>query len=271
MKAVRVSVSNDTEYHASSFSLPAVYRSGSPQSVSCSQEVDGQTVRTRYGLTKAGCLRTITLSGGRFTGLASQPGALLTFVISGKLTIDPEPADPFTLEAGDILFTEGSSATGLPASASRSCHLIQIGVPAGWPGEAPALDIPGTIIPRNGEAPNVKRLYTGRDGRSHFARFPELFSAPPDRWTTPVPVKGFRILCWEDGELDWHAGVVSQLAIFLSGETLVEVGGAGGAIEIFRAGDVCLGADCSGQGHADRTLGAAYSVLLAVESDHPWQ
>ncbi len=271
MKAIRVRASTSTEYSAYSFDLPAIHRTGLPAQVSHLRQAERDFPHGHFRWMEAGSLRTITLSGGRFAGLAGQPGALLTFVISGMLTIDPEPAEPFTLEAGDILFTESGSAAELPASASRSCHLIQISVPPGWPGEAPALSIPGTIIPRSGEVPNVKRLYTGRDGRSHFAGFPELFSGPPDRWTAPVRVKEFKFLCWEDGGRDWHPGDANQLAIFLSGETLVEVGGDGGAMEIFRAGDVCLADDCSGQGHVDRTLGAAYCAILAVESDQSWR
>lgn len=262
MKAIRVSASAGARYEVSSFGLPAVHRRGSPCFLS--------RPRRPPESAQADGLRTIRLTGGRF-GLASQPGRLLTFVISGQLTIDPEPADPITLEAGDILLTEGGSADHLPASASRSCHLIQIGLPEGWPGEVAPLDVPGTIIPRNGEMPNVKRLFTGRDGKSHFTRFPELFASVPDRWSAPVPVGGFRILCWENGGLGWHPGNARQLAIFLSGETQVEVGGGGGAIEIFRAGDICLGMDCIGQGHSDRALGAAYSVLLTVQADHHWR
>ena len=83
-------------------------------------------------------------------------------------------------------------------------------------------------------------------------------------------MEGFRFLSWENGELDWHPGVINQLGIFLSGETEVEVGGGGGDTQFFRAGDVCLCEDRTGEGHVDRVRGLAHVILLVVANEHLW-
>jgi len=49
--------------------------------------------------------------------------------------------------------------------------------------------------------------------------------------------------------MDWHPCVTNQLAIALAGEMEMEVGGGGGAIEVFHAGDICLAEDRTGEGH----------------------
>jgi hypothetical protein len=271
MKAIRISASAGDGYHVVPFGLPAVHRYGAIDPVPYRRQARSAISKANRELMQADAFRTIALSGGCFMNFASQPGALLTLVIAGKLAVDPTPARPFMLEPGDVLLTDEQSAAGLSLHAAGQCRLLQFGVAGNWPDSAPPLDVPGTIIPRNGDVPNIKRLFTGDENRSCFSHFPELFSGPRDRWTSPCPVQGFGILCWEDSELDWHPCVSDQLVVFLSGETQVEVGGDGGSVEIFRAGDICLAEDRIGEGHIDRVLGAAYAVVLIVEPRNLWQ
>jgi hypothetical protein len=271
MKTIRVSASAGGGYHVVPFGLPAVHRYGSIDPAPYRRPARSAISKAKQEVMPAGAFSTIVLSVGRVMNFASQPGALLTLVIAGKLAVDPMPARPFMLEPGDVLLTDEPSAASLSFHAAGQCRLLQIGVAGNWPDNAPPLDVPGTIIPRNGDVPNIKRLFTGDENRSCFSHFPELFSGPRNRWTSPCPVQGFGILCWEDSELDWHPCVSDQLVVFLSGEAQVEVGGDGGSIEIFRAGDICLAEDRIGEGHIDRVLGAAYAVVLIVEPRNLWQ
>jgi hypothetical protein len=271
MKAIRISALATGGYQVAPFGLPAIHREGAVNTDHYYRQARGVSPTAKQQSMPADAFRTIVLSSGRFTRFASQPGALLTFVISGELTVDREQAQPLTLEPGDVLLTDEASAANLAFDAVSQCRLLQLGVAKDWPNGAPSLDVQGTIIPRSSNVPNIKRMFTGDDSRSHFAHFPELFSGPKDHWSLPRLIHGFKILCWEDSELDCHPAGVDQLAIFLSGETQLEVGGEGGAIEIFRAGDICLGEDRTGEGHADRVLGAVYTVMLAVDSGNAWQ
>lgn len=264
MKAMHVRASARGGYHVMPFRLPAAHRNGSIDPDQYRRQAGSAIPRARQQLMPADSFRTIVLSGGRLMRFASQPGALLTLVICGRLAIDPVPAQPFTLEPGDVLLTDETSGANLSVYAASQCRLLQLGVAENWPDSAPPLDVTGTIIPRNGYMPHIKRMFTGSDARSYFADFPELFSGPRDCWSSPYLIQGFRILCWEDGEMDWHPITTNQLVVFLSGETQVEVGGDGGSIEIFRAGDICLAEDRTGEGHVDRVVGAAYAIILVV-------
>jgi hypothetical protein len=271
MKVIRISARATGGYQVTPFGLPAIHREGVVNTDHYYRQARGVSPTAQQQLMPAEAFRTIVLSGGRIARFASQTGALLSFVISGELTVDPDQPQSLTLEPGDVLLTDDASAANLVFDAVGQCRLLQLGVEKNWPNGAPSLDVQGTIIPRSGNLPNIKRIFTGNDSRSHFAHFPDLFSGPKDYWSPPNPVHGFKILCWEDGEVDWHPAGGDQLAIFLSGETQLEVGGEDGSIEIFRAGDVCLGEDRTGEGHADRVLGAAYTVMLAVDAGNAWQ
>jgi uncharacterized protein YjlB len=70
---------------------------------------------------------------------------------------------------------------------------------------------------------------------------------------------------------DWHTEEATSLVVVLSGGFELEVGGDGGATEVFRAGDVCLVQDHHGQGHISRTRGETRFVAVAVPEEHVWQ
>jgi hypothetical protein len=58
---------------------------------------------------------------------------------------------------------------------------------------------------------------------------------------------GFRMLCWEDGWMDYHPCVVNQTAINGSREMETEARGDGGGKEVFRAGDFFPTEDRTGE------------------------
>jgi len=110
--------------------------------------------------------------------------------------------------------------------------------PPTGPGAGAEVQQPGTLIqrPLGGAPPKLKRIYKGKDDKAYFTEFSELFPKVLDEWGAPHAITGFRLLCWENGSMDWHPCVTNQLAIALAGEMEMEVGGGGGAIEVFHAG-----------------------------------
>lgn len=274
--------------------LPAVYRKGDIPAELFRRQASGETPKAEQNLAPAAFLRTISVGNGRFTGLArnadatagaasnvplgqaageasgvagSVPGALLTFVVNGALSL---PGGATNLVPGDLFLVDADSAARIVPTARDNCQLIQIGVAPDWPGPDAKLQVPGTLTPRQAGKPNIKRVCQGTDDRAYFSGFNELFPAPPGAWSAPRAVTGLRFMCWEDGFIDWHPEVINNLAIFLSGELEIETGGGDGAIEVFHAGDVCLAQDRTGEGHIDRTRGVTHVALIVIENEHLW-
>jgi quercetin dioxygenase-like cupin family protein len=269
MKALQISAQSGATL-ARPLAFPAVYRKGDAPAEWFRRQASGQIPKAEQNLSAAAFVRTIVVRDGRFTSLASAPGALLTFVVSGELSFATGAGEATRLVPGDIFLVDADSASRVVPTARGDCRLIQLGVAADWPGPDAKLQDPGTLTPRRGEKPNIKRLYNGKDDRTYFSEFTELFPAPANEWSAPRATTGFRFMCWEDGFIDWHPEVINNLAIFLSGELELESGGAGGAIEVFHAGDVCLAEDRTGEGHIDRTRGVTHVALIVVETENLW-
>jgi hypothetical protein len=269
MKAVHISA-NAGGIHVRPLPLPAVYRKGDAPAEYFRRQASGEIPKAEQNLSPVAFIRTIIVRDGRFTGLASAPGALLTFVVCGELSFPTSTGEAAQLISGDLFLVDADSASRIVMTARDNCRLIQIGIAPDWPGPDAKLQVPGTLTPRKGGEPKIKRLYQGADDRTYFSEFPELFPAPPNEWSAPRSATGFRFMCWEDGFIDWHPEVVNNLAIFLSGELELESGGGGGAIEVFHAGDVCLASDRTGEGHIDRTRGATHVALIVIETKNLW-
>ena len=267
MKAVRITADVSGAYRSAPLAVPTVQRKGE---VSADGYRSASIPRANFNPNPADSLRAIVLSDGKFTGLASRAGTLLTFVISGDLTLSTDSPQLSHLEAGDILLTDGRSSS-VPIEARNQCRLLQIGVPADWPGAGAEVQQPGTLIQRPlGRAPKLKRIYKGKDDKAYFTEFFELFPKVLDEWGAPHAITGFRLLCWENGSMDSHPCVTNQLAIALAGEMEMEVGGGGGAIEVFHAGDICLAEDRTGEGHIGRFRGVVHVVIMVVETENLW-
>jgi hypothetical protein len=267
VKAVRITADVNGTYHSAPLALPTAHRKGV---VSAEGYRSGSIPRANFNPNPADSLRAIVLSDGKFTGLASRAGTLLTFVISGDLTLSVDSSQPCHLGPGDILLTDGQSSS-VPIDARNQCRLVQMGVPADWPGAGAEVQQPGTLIPRPpGRVPKLKRIYKGKGDRAYFTEFSELFPEALNEWGTPHAITGFRLLCWENGSMDWHPCVTNQLAIALAGEMEMEVGGGAGASEVFHAGDICLAEDRTGEGHIGRFRGVVHVVIMVVETEHLW-
>lgn len=103
-----------------------------------------------------------------------------------------------------------------------------------------------------------------------------FFPGQLDSWSAVTSILGFRFLRFPgQAFIDWHPEVVNNLAIFLSGDMEIEIGGGAsdGApvpIDHFLAGDVLLAADRTGEGHIDRMHGNIHLALIVIEDQHLW-
>ncbi len=269
MKTIRIAAKPDGTCQMLPLALPTIRRSGSADAEGYRKQARGEAPRASFDPNPADVLRAITLSKGLFTDFAAQGGALLTFVVAGAptLAIGEERS---SLEPGDIFLSDARSASRITLDIPDEARLIQIGVGPEWPGPDAQLPDGATIVTRQSSEPKLKRIYKGDDDKAYYGEFVELFAGPPGQWSAPRPITGFRILRWEDGEMDWHPCVTNQLAIISSGELEFEVGGGSGASEIFHAGDVCIAEDRTGEGHYNRARGVAYVTIIVIGTEHLW-
>jgi len=103
VNAVRITADVGKTYHGAPLALPTGRRKGE---VSAEGYRSGSIPKANFNPNPADSLRAIVLSDGKFTGLASRPGTLLTFVISGDLALS--------------LFRRSFSISGLVTSCSRT-------------------------------------------------------------------------------------------------------------------------------------------------------
>jgi hypothetical protein len=270
VKAVRVTAGQDRKLTIAPLPLPAGKRKGEASAERYRQQAKGQLPRGNFfNPIPSDFLRAVVLSPGEFRGLATQPGALLSFVISGDLTLRAGPSQT-QLGPGDILLTDDTSSPSVVLDVRNQGRLLQIGVAADWPGPEAEIQALEAINPSQKPAPNVKRVYTGKDDRAYMTEFPELFPSTGNQWSPPRRIAGFRMLCWEDGWMDFHPCVINQIGIICAGELEIQVAGGKGATEVFRAGDICLTEDRTGEGHLNRVRGAMFATNLVIETEDLW-
>ena len=271
MQSFQVNMRRDGTFGIGELALPSAYRKGDIPAEFYRRQASGEIPLVDQNLSPSSFIRTILLTDGRFTGLASAPpSAVLNFVVSGQLALDVGAGYETRLIPGDLFLLDLDSAAQLTVTAGDNCRLIQIGVAADWPGPEAKLQAPTTLLPRSTKEPKIIRMYQGADDQSYLAQLPELFPASVNQWSAPRPVVGFRLLGWEDGTIDWHPEVVNNLAVFLSGELEVEVGGGGGAKDAFRAGDVCLTQDRTGIGHITTARGVVHVATIVIATQDLW-
>jgi len=110
----------------------------------------------------------------------------------------------------------------------------------------------------------VVRVYSGRDGKSHFeeVELPYEKVASAER-TAQQSATGIQFRRTPPGNFsDWHTAPRRQYVITLEGQ--VEIGLGDGTKRIFKAGDVLLADDLSGQGHTTRVVGNRPRVSIAI-------
>jgi hypothetical protein len=101
----------------------------------------------------------------------------------------------------------------------------------------------------------LTHLYTGSDGRSHFAERDLLAALSPLGATTPQwPAESMFLRDTTGGPntTDFHAAPRRQIVVLLSGRVEYECGD--GTRREFGVGDVLLADDTDGQGHRARIV-----------------
>ena len=270
MQAVRVTTQSGGQLKIEPLPLPTIQRRGDVGADNYRRLSQGGSTKSFTPL-PADFLRTIVLADGKFTGFATQPGLLLTAVMSGTVTVIAGPSEKVELRTGDLLLTDDKTSSAVILDARDSVRLLQLGVSSNFPGPDAEIQPPGTFTARSGSQPNNKRVYRGEGGESaFFADFSEIYPSTPGTWSQPYAVKGFRMMYWDQGEMDFHPCVINQIGVFLSGEHTTDVRGGGGAIESLRAGDICMSEDTTGEGHRNRVTGGMHAIVIVMGENNYW-
>ncbi|MFC2001977.1 hypothetical protein ACFLUZ_05715 [Chloroflexota bacterium] len=101
----------------------------------------------------------------------------------------------------------------------------------------------------------VTRIYTGPDNQSHFEDMPIPLEENLVTKRRSKLMKATGILFQEtvsNYESDWHNAPRRQFVITIGGEGEVEIGD--GSKRRFKAGDIVLNEDTTGQGHISRSV-----------------
>jgi len=110
----------------------------------------------------------------------------------------------------------------------------------------------------------ITRLYTGKDQKSYFEEIDLKFGGDQKILTTesrPATMAVFR--CVPPGTvLDLHPAPRRQYLITMAGSWEIEAGN--GVKKIFKAGDVMLADDTTGEGHRSRVLGNEPHIFMTV-------
>lgn len=110
----------------------------------------------------------------------------------------------------------------------------------------------------------IIRLYTGKDGQSHFEEVEMAFTGE-GRFPSTAPQDASTVvfrLAPPGHVIDWHPAPRRQYVVTLSGEWDIECGD--GTVRRFKPGDVMLAEDLTGQGHVSRVVGDAPHVFMTV-------
>ena len=110
----------------------------------------------------------------------------------------------------------------------------------------------------------ITRLYTGPDQKSYFEDVELKFGGNQKILTTesrPASMAVFR--CVPPGTvLDLHPAPRRQYLITLSGSWEIEA--SNGVKRVFKAGDVMLADDTTGEGHCSRVIGNEPHIFMTV-------
>lgn len=251
--------------------LLSAYRKGDVDAELYRKQAAGEAERVVPDLRVARFVRTIALDDGKFTGLADdQSGSLLTFVISGEVTL-ASGGGTATLVPGDLFLVDEANASRVDVKVRGDCRLVQVGVEPDWPGPGATIQNPGAQTPRDNGEITIKRVYKGDgdDDLAYYRDFPELFAGPRNQWSESRPGAGMRFMSWEDGFLDWHPEVVNNFAMILAGEIELQTSGDR-VTHFYHAGDICLATDKTGVGHVDCCRGYTHVALVVMDDEHLW-
>ncbi len=192
----------------------------------------------------------------------------LLVVASGSIDVAATDMSA-TLSPGDVLLVDDLSSTGHTLTYRGDSRLVRIDVADSW---TPHGVVPPAIDDGQRDATTagkVTELFV-TDGQASFRPLDGLFTGEPgDSAIKPTLAVSFTSL--SPGSFgDWHTEKASSLVLVLAGGFELEVGGGGGQVEVFRAGDVCLVQNRWGQGHITRTHGETRFAAVVVADEHLW-
>lgn len=110
----------------------------------------------------------------------------------------------------------------------------------------------------------ITRLYTGANQKSHFEDLELQFGGSQAMLTTEARAATSAVFrCAPAGLfLERHPAPRRQFLVTLSGSWEIEA--SNGAKRVFKAGDVMLADDTSGEGHTSRVLGSEPHIFMTV-------
>jgi hypothetical protein len=195
--------------------------------------------------------------------------AHLFFVVSGWLELTGSHASPTRFGRGSLLLVETPAEVGSVISHGGGTRLVVLSLAGEWPQEGePLTQDGGAEAPPS--RPNVLAMRQAADGMSYFTEFNQLFAADASAHSDARPAHGVYFAEARDGTfIDMHPEVQSNLVLVLTGALELEVSGSS-AIEQFRAGDIALASDRTGEGHIDRFHGTTTLLAAAMVENDPW-
>jgi hypothetical protein len=110
----------------------------------------------------------------------------------------------------------------------------------------------------------ITRLYTGSDHKSYFEEIELKFAGEQKILTTdsrPATLAVFRSVA-PATVLDRHPAPRRQYLVTMSGSWEIEA--SNGVKKVFKAGDVMLADDTTGEGHISRVLGSDPHIFMTV-------
>ena len=110
----------------------------------------------------------------------------------------------------------------------------------------------------------IVRIYTGSDQKSHFEDIEITFGGDQQILTTdPRPATGVAFRCVPAGSvLERHPAPRRQFVVTLSGSWEIEA--SANTVKTFKAGDVMLADDTTGEGHISRVVGNEPHIFMTV-------
>lgn len=110
----------------------------------------------------------------------------------------------------------------------------------------------------------ITRLYTGSDQKSYFEDIELKFGGGQKILTTDSRLATMAVFrCVPPGTvLDLHPAPRRQYLVTMSGSWEIEA--SNGVKRVFKAGDVMLADDTTGEGHSSRVLGNEPHVFMTV-------
>lgn len=202
-------------------------------------------------------------TGERATDWHPAPRRQLIVWIAGREEVLAGDGSSRAFSPGDLFLADDTAGEGHVIRNHGEALRLWVHMPD-WSPQAGRSPLPQLPPGENRRGPQLVRIYTGEDGRSHFEELTGLLLDPAGSREAPwTPVTGvqFRRSVGETFA-DFHHAPRRQIVVSLSGEAEVEAGS--GEKRRLLPGDVLLAEDTTGQGHISRHWGDRRMVFVGL-------